>query len=66
MPRLRQPCRVERDFAILQVEPTSFIDEKLRARFTDLLFRVRLAGHVPDAQPRSGGQVLMELSSYLG
>jgi predicted transposase YdaD len=34
------------DFGTLQVEPTSFIDEKLRARFSDLLFRVRLAGHV--------------------
>jgi predicted transposase/invertase (TIGR01784 family) len=32
------------DFDTLQVEPTSFIDEKLRARFSDLLFRVRLAG----------------------
>jgi predicted transposase YdaD len=28
----------------LQVDPVSFIDEKLRARFSDLLFRVRLAG----------------------
>lgn len=34
------------DFGTLQVEPTSFIDEKLRARFSDLLFRVRLAGQV--------------------
>jgi predicted transposase YdaD len=32
------------DWNTLRVEPTSFIDEKLRARFSDLLFRVRLAG----------------------
>jgi predicted transposase YdaD len=32
------------DWNSLRVEPTSFIDEKLRARFSDLLFRVRLAG----------------------
>ena len=30
-------------FDTLQVEPTSFIDEKLRARFSDLLFRVHLS-----------------------
>ena len=32
------------DFDTLQVEPESFIDEKLRARYSDLLFSVRLAG----------------------
>ncbi len=32
------------DFGTLQVEPTSFIDEKLRARYSDLLFSVELAG----------------------
>lgn len=33
------------DFASLQVEPESFIDDKLRARFSDLLFSVRIARH---------------------
>jgi hypothetical protein len=32
------------DFDTLRVESTSFIDDKLRARYTDLLFRVQLAG----------------------
>jgi predicted transposase/invertase (TIGR01784 family) len=32
------------DFDTLRVEPESFIDEKLRARYSDLLFSVRLAG----------------------
>ena len=32
------------DFSTLQVEPTSFIDEKLRARYSDLLFSLQLAG----------------------
>jgi hypothetical protein len=32
------------DFDTLRGEPASFIDDKLRARFSDLLFRVRLAG----------------------
>ena len=32
------------DFDSLRGEPASFIDDELRARFSDLLFRVRLAG----------------------
>jgi predicted transposase/invertase (TIGR01784 family) len=32
------------DFDTLRVEPTSFIDDELRARFSDLLFGVHLAG----------------------
>jgi predicted transposase/invertase (TIGR01784 family) len=32
------------DFDTLQVEPASFIDDELRARFSDLLFGVHLAG----------------------
>jgi predicted transposase/invertase (TIGR01784 family) len=32
------------DFRTLRVESTTFIDDKLRARYSDLLFRVQLAG----------------------
>jgi predicted transposase/invertase (TIGR01784 family) len=32
------------DFGTLRVESTTFIDDKLRARYSDLLFRVQLAG----------------------
>lgn len=32
------------DFATLRVESGSFIDEKLRTRFSDLLFSIRIAG----------------------
>jgi predicted transposase/invertase (TIGR01784 family) len=32
------------DFDTLQMEPTSFIDDELRTRFADLLFRVHLVG----------------------
>ena len=32
------------DFDTLEMKPTSFIDDKLRARFSDLLFSVRLVG----------------------
>jgi predicted transposase/invertase (TIGR01784 family) len=32
------------DFDTLRLEPESFIDEKLRARYSDLLFSVQLAG----------------------
>jgi predicted transposase YdaD len=32
------------DFRTLRAEPTTFIDSKLRARYSDLLFRVQLAG----------------------
>jgi predicted transposase/invertase (TIGR01784 family) len=33
------------DFDTLEMKPTSFIDDELRARFADLLFSVRLVGH---------------------